>query len=220
MKKLVIFGATSMAHQSYAYFTNDSLYEIAAFTVNEKYIVDKELFGLKVLPYERIEQTHPPEDYAIFVAIGYKRVNKARAEVYTECKKKGYKLATYVSSKVASWGYIDIGDNTFIYGNGNIQAFAKIGNNVIMGSANIGHNTIVGDHAFISGHAMIAGNAKIGNYSFIGANATISDGIEVAPDCVIGAGALILKDTERGGVYPGVNSPISLRKSHELKFFK
>jgi sugar O-acyltransferase (sialic acid O-acetyltransferase NeuD family) len=220
MKKLIIFGTSSLAHQSYVFFSQDSAYEIAGFTVNEKYIDNKELFGLKVFPYEQIEHTHPPDDYAMFLAIGYKRVNKARAEVYTECKSKGYDLVSYVSSKIACWGHIEIGDNTFIYGGGNIQPFAKIGNDVISATAHIGHNAVIGDHVFIAGHAMIAGNTRIGNYSFIGANATISDGITIAPECVIGAGAVILKDTEKAGVYPGVASQIAHKKSHELKSFQ
>jgi len=219
MKKLVIFGANSMAKQIYAFLSYGSPYEITAFTVNEKYIKEKTLFGLDVVPFERIEEMLPPDRFAMFVAIGYKKVNKARAEVYNKCKSKGYELISHISPSTGYWGHVEIGDNTIIVG-GTIKPFAKIGNDCIIGTALIGHDSIIGDHCFFASHVMISGNVKIGDYCFIGANATISDGVTIASDCVIGAGAVILKDTERGGVYPGQNSQIASKMSHELKYFK
>lgn len=66
---------------------------------------------------------------------------------------------------------------------------------------------------------MISGNVQIGESCFIGVNATFRDGIVVAPECVIGAGALIMKNTEHGGVYaPRGTEPIG-RKSWDLRNF-
>ncbi len=220
MKKVVIFGATSLARQVYVYLTENSTYKIAAFTVTKEYLVEEKFMGLEVVPFERIEKTHPPEKLSMFVAIGYKRVNRGRAEIYYNCLNKGYALISYVSSKTAHWGHTEIGDNTFIYGNGAIHPFVKIGNDVIIGSATIGHDSIIDDHCYISSHAMISGNVRIGRYCFIGANATIKDGVTIAPECVIGAGAIILKDTKGGGVYPGQNAEMADITNSELKSFQ
>ena len=220
MKQIVIFGTTSFAQQAYAYLSHDSMYKIAAFTVHEKYLHEKKMFGLEVVPFEIIEETHPPDQFEMYVAIGFKKVNQARAEIYTQCKKKGYNFISYFSSKAACWGHVEIGDNTFIRGNAVIEPFVKIGNNVVIGSSQVGHNSIIGDHCWISGQALIAGNVKVGDYSFVGANSTIRDGVVIAPECVIGAGALILKDTEKGGVYPGQETKIGPIPSSELKYFK
>ncbi len=154
MKKVVIFGAGGFARLAYVYLTKDSPYEVAAFAVHRKYLKEEKLLGLEVLPFERIEESYPPERFAMFVAIGYERVNKARAAVYDSCKGKGYELISHISSKTALWDEIEIGDNCFIFENNSIQPFVKIGNDVVIGPGNcIGHDSSLGDHCFVAGHA-------------------------------------------------------------------
>lgn len=220
MKKVVIFGTTTLARLAYVFLSEDSPYQIAAFTVNEEYLKEKKFEGLDVVPFERIEEFYPSEQFAMFVAVGYKRVNKARSEIYNQCKNKGYELISYISSKATHWGHTEIGDNCFILANSIIQPFSKIGNDVILWNASVEHDSIIGDHCYIAPHAVIAGNVKIGDYSFIGLNATIKNRVTIAPECVIGAGAIILKDTQKGGVYPGQNAEIAHKSSSELNSFK
>ncbi|HYL72992.1 MAG TPA: acetyltransferase [Bryobacteraceae bacterium] len=221
MKKVVLFGTGDFARVACVYLRMDSPYEVAAFTANENRIVERRLLDLDVVPFETIEQTHPPDQFAMFVAIGFKRVNKARAEIYGQCKAKGYELITYINSKAVQWGEITVGDNCFIFENNVLQPFVRIGNDVIIWSGNhIGHDSAIGDHCFIASHAVISGNVKIGSHCFIGVNATFRDGISVAPECVIGAGAVILKDTKPGEVYAAEATPASVVPSSRLKSFQ
>ena len=221
MKRVVIFGTGDFARVAFVYLSKDSVYEVAAFTVDEEYITEGKIHGLDVVPFEGIVNTHPPERFAMFVAIGFRRVNKARAEVYDRCREKGYELISYISSKALQWGEIEVGDNCFIFENNVIQPFVKIGNDVIMWSGNhIGHHSSIGDHCFIASHAVISGRVKIGPYCFIGVNATLSDGITVASECVIGAGAIILKDTKAQEVYAAKNTEPADIISPGLKSFK
>lgn len=134
MEKIVIFGTEELAQVAHFYLTHDSPYEVVAFTVNRDYIKEKELFGLPVVPFEEIEESYPPDEFKMFVAIGYSKVNKARAEKYYEAKSKGYELISYVNSKSVLWGDTEIGDNCFIFENQTIQPFVKIGNDVIIWS--------------------------------------------------------------------------------------
>jgi sugar O-acyltransferase (sialic acid O-acetyltransferase NeuD family) len=194
---------------------------VVAFTVNEAYINNKSYRGLDVVPFEQIEDIYPPNQYAMFVAIGYKRVNKARAEIYYQCKEKGYELITYINSKATHWGEIDVGENSFIFEDNVIQPFVKIGNNVILWSGNhVGHDSTIEDHCFIASHAVISGNVTIGSYCFVGVNATFRDAVKVAPECVIGAGALILKDTKPQEVYAGQHTQPKSFLSPDLISFK
>ena len=218
--KVVIFGLGDFARIASVYLSKDSPHEVVGFTANERYIDKPELLGKKVVPFERIEEYFPPDEYSMLVAIGFKRVNKARAEVYTLCKNKGYELISYINSKVTHWGEIEVGDNCFIFENNVIQPFVNIGNDVIIWSGNhIGHDARIGDHCFIASHAVISGNVKIGPYCFVGVNSTFRDGITVAPECVIGAGAIIMKDTVEKGVYKGRATEAGPNKSTELKGF-
>lgn len=218
MKNVVIFSTGEMAEIAHFYFTHDSPYEVAAFTENENFIKEKELFGLPVIPFEEIEKSYPPDKFNMFVALSYRNLNRIRAERYAEAKRKGYELVSYVCTKSAYWGDTEIGDNCFIFENQTIQPFVKIGNNVIMWSGNhIGHHSVIGDHCFISSHVVISGHVRIGEYSFLGVNSTIRDGITIARECVIGAGTLILKDTVEKGVYKGKATELYLDDSSKLR---
>ena len=218
MEKVIIFGTGSFAKVAHFYLTNDSPYEVVAFTANKNFIQEKELLGLPVIPFEEIEKSYPPDNVKMLIAIGYRNVNKLRAEKYNEAKSKGYELITYVNSKATHWGDTEIGDNCFILENQTIQPFVKIGNDVIIWSGDfIGHNSVIGDHCFICPHVVIAGYVKIEPYCFLGVNATIRDGITIARECVIGAGAVILKDTKEKGVYVGKAAELYINDSSKLR---
>ncbi len=221
MKKMIIFGAGSLAILAYIHFTNEGLYEVCAFTVNEKYLDQKKIFELDVVPYEDIEKTHPPDLYSMFVAIGYRKGNKAKAKVYNDAKAKGYELVSCISAKYNQLVHVKVGDNCLIMPNAIIQPFAEIGNDVVIWSGSfIGHHSRIGDHCFIAPEAAIAGEVEIGQYCFVGINATIKNGLTIAPECVIGAGAVILKDTERGKVYPGQQATVLPVPIDELRDFR
>ena len=221
MKKMVIFGTGSLACLAYIHFSNDNQYEVVAFTVNEKYLDNKKVFDLEVVPFEHIEQTHPPKSFSMFVAIGYKKANKARTHIYNDCKTKGYNLVNCLNMKADQTKYIKFGDNCLFMSNVIIQPFAELGNDIIIWDGSyVGYNSHIGDHTYIAASAVIAGNVNIGEYCFVGANATIKDGLTIAPECVIGAGAVILRDTERGRVYRGQSAEILPYSSSELNYFK
>ena len=88
----------------------------------------------------------------MFIAIGYKNMNKIREKFYNEAKSKGYTLLNYLSSK-ANIFTDKIGDNCFICEDNTIQPYVKIGKNVILWSGNhIGHHSVIEDHIWICSH--------------------------------------------------------------------
>jgi sugar O-acyltransferase (sialic acid O-acetyltransferase NeuD family) len=220
-KPVVIFGVGDYARVAAHYLTVDSPHDVAAFTVNERYLPEPALLqGRPVVAFESLDERYPPECYAMLVAIGFSRVNRARAEVFEACKARGYELISYINSRVSHWGETSIGENTFIFENNVIQPFVSIGDDVVLWSGNhIGHDSTIGDHVFIASHAVISGNCKIGPYCFVGVNATFRDGVTVAPSCVIGAAAVIMRDTAEGEVYAPRRTPLLPKKSWDLEGF-
>jgi sugar O-acyltransferase (sialic acid O-acetyltransferase NeuD family) len=215
-RPVVIFGTGDFARTAEVYLREDSDFDVVAFTADGELELEQ-LAGLPVIPFERLGDVHPPSEYAMFVAIGFRRINKARAEVYERCKDRGYELITYVNSRATHWGELDLGDNCFVFEENVIQPNVRIGDDVILWSGNhIGHDAEIGDHCFIASHAVISGNVRIGPYCFVGVNATFRDGVTVAPECVIGAGALIMRDTERGGVYSVRGTEPAAKRSWDL----
>lgn len=217
MKKVVIFGNSNFAEVAHFYLSNDSPYEVVAFTVNQKNIVQDKFHELPVVPFEDIENLYPPDSFSMFIAIAYSQINKVRSKFYEEAKSKGYELISYVNSKVTQWGELEIGDNCFIFENVVLQPFVKIGNDVIIWSGDhIGHHSTINDHCFITSHVVISGNVNIGSYSFLGVNSTIRDGISIGSQCVIGAGAVILKNTKDKEVYTTESTKLLSTRSDEL----
>lgn len=207
-EKLVIVGDSPIAEVAYEYFTHDSPFEVVAFTVDGEYLTEEELFGLPVVPFETVQEQYPPRDYRMFVAVGYTRLNRLRADFYRRAKQKGYTLASYVSSQAFVWHNVEMGDNCFIFEHNVLQPFVKIGNNVTLWSGNhIGHHSVIGDHCFIASHVVISGFVEVDDYCFMGVNATVANNLTVGRDDLVGAGAVILKDTDADRIYGASMTP-------------
>lgn len=204
MKKLVIFGAGDIAELAHFYFTTDTRYEVAAFTVDAAFLTAGSFCGLPVVPFEELVRRYPADQYALFIALSYSRLNAVRKEKYLAAKTLGYTLPSYVSSRATVLNQGSIGDNCFILEDNTIQPFVRVGNNVTLWSGNhIGHHSRIGDHCFIASHVVVSGGVEIGEQCFIGVNATLRDHIKVGARCVVGAGGLLLADAEPEGVYMG-----------------
>jgi sugar O-acyltransferase (sialic acid O-acetyltransferase NeuD family) len=220
VKPVVLFGTGDFARVAHVYLRDDSPYEIAAFTVHGEYADADSFAGLPLVPFEELDQRHPPDAYDMLVAVGFSKVNRARAAIYDECKARGYELISYVNSRAMVSAETRIGDNCFVFEANVVQPFVSIGDDVVLWSGNhIGHDVTIGDHCFIASHVVVSGNVKIGERCFVGVNATFRDGITVAPDCVIGAGAAIMKDTIPGGVYAAARTDPRDVRSWDLERF-
>ena len=140
----------------------------------------------------------------MFVALGYQRLNRLRAERYQQAKDKGYRLINCVSPYATVWPGTVIGENCLIASHSYVSAYAKIGDNVILGVASVvGYYSVVQDHCFLGMRVALSGLVTVKPYCFLGTGAIIRDKITIAQECVVGAGALILEDTEERGVYMG-----------------
>ncbi|OAJ96177.1 acetyltransferase [Vibrio bivalvicida] len=200
-KKLVIFGLSEIAELAYFYFQNDSQYEVVAFTLDSEFKSVETKCGLPVVNFEDVDKLYPADKYEIFIALSYTKVNSLRKEKYLEAKSKGYRLASYISSKCTDFSS-SIGDNCFILEDNTIQPFVTIGNNVTLWSGNhIGHHSEIASHSFISSHVVISGGVKVEEQCFIGVNATLRDHIIIGKKSVVGAGSTILSDVDPQGVY-------------------
>jgi len=218
MSKVVIFGAGDIAKLAHYYFTHDSHHEVVAFTVDKEFRRDNIYLGLPLLDFDETIECYPPDEYKMFIALSYNKMNKARAEKYYKAKDLGYEVVSYVSSKCTLLTDNPIGENCFILEDNTIQPFVKIGNNVTLWSGNhIGHDSIIEDHCFITSHVVISGHVHVQQYSFIGVNATLRNSITIAPETLIGAGAVINKNTVEKGVYIPRRAELIRKKSNEIE---
>jgi sugar O-acyltransferase (sialic acid O-acetyltransferase NeuD family) len=219
MAKLVIFGTGDIAQIAKYYFEIDSEHEVIAFTVDKDHITADEFEGKPVVAFEDLTKLYPPDNYQMFIATSYAKLNKTREEKYNQAKEKGYKLVSYISSKCSYMSQYECGDNCFIFEDNTIQPFVKIENNVTLWSGNhIGHHSVIEDHNFISSHVVISGHCTIKSNCFLGVNATLHNNITIAKETLVAAGAIISKSTKNNEVWLPAKSIKLDKLSNELNF--
>jgi len=218
-KKLIIVGDSAFAEIAHEYFNEDSDYQVVAFSVEKDYLKRDEFKGLPVVAFENIESYFDPEIYYVYVATVYNQLNRLRTRLVGDAKNKGYKLASYVSSRAFVWRNVKVGEHCFIFEDNTVQPFVEIGNNVVLWSGNhIGHHSTIQDNCFLASHVVVSGFCEIGQNSFIGVNATLANNVNVGKDNWIGPCTTIMKHTENGALYK-TDQPAASKIS-AVRFFK
>lgn len=218
-KKLVIIGDSAFAEIAHEYFDADSEFQVVGFSVEHAFLKRKEMRGLPIIPFEELELTYDPATHYVYVATVYTQLNRLRSRLAAAAKQKGYRLASYVSSRAFVWRNVEVGEHCFIFEDNTVQPFVKIGNNVVLWSGNhIGHHSVIRDNCFISSHVVISGFCEIGENSFLGVNSTVANNITISRDNWIGPNIAIMKNTEAGALYK-TEQPESSKIS-ALRLFK
>jgi sugar O-acyltransferase (sialic acid O-acetyltransferase NeuD family) len=200
--KLIIVGTGENGENLYDYITNDSRYQLVAFSAEREFIKKKELLGFPVVPFESLEEYYDPGQYKVIVAISHVRLNRTRTRIYRECKRKGFAVGSYVNPTSIIFKKVEVGENCIIFEGVIIQRNVKLGNNLIIWpGCDIGQGSRIGDNCYISPHVALHGD--IGENCFLGTNCCIVNNIKIAKDCIIGAGSVVLRDTEPGKIYVG-----------------
>jgi sugar O-acyltransferase (sialic acid O-acetyltransferase NeuD family) len=204
-RKLIIVGDSAFAEVAYEYFTHDSRYEVVGFCVERAYLARDTLFGLPVVAFEDVIDHFDPATHDFYAALVYTRMNRLRTRLYREAKAKGYRPASYVSSRAFVWHNVELGEHCFVFEDNTLQPFVRIGDNVVLWSGNhIGHHSTVGDNCFIASHVVVSGFCNIGANCFIGVNATFANNLDVGDDCLVGAGALVARNLPEDTLVKGV----------------
>lgn len=218
-RKLVIVGDSAFAEVAYEYFTCDSNYEVVAFSVESEYLKRQDLFGRPVVPFECLEKEFDPSKHEVYVATVYTQMNRLRTRLTLEAKRKGFGLASYISSRAFVWRNVTLGEHCFIFEDNTLQPFVRLGNNVVLWSGNhIGHHSTIKDNCFISSHVVISGFVEVGENCFLGVNSTVVNNVKIARDCWLGPNTTILKDIPAGTfLKPNLSQP---GKVSTLDYFK
>lgn len=220
-KRLVIIGAGEFAKIAYEYFTYDSSFEVVAFAVEKEFCDSSEINGIPLISIEDLYQQYSSNDCFVYVAITYTKLNQVRERIYLTLKGKGYKFATYISSRAFVWHNAVVGENTFIFENNTIQPFCKIGNNVVLWSGNhIGHRTLINDHCYLSSHIVVSGFCEIGERCFIGVNSSFADSVKIADDIFVSMGSGITRSFESSNIILKGYPALELKKLSAKKFMK
>jgi acetyltransferase-like isoleucine patch superfamily enzyme len=154
-KPIIIFGTGDLAQVAHFYLTHDSDYTVEAFTVDRDYLSVSTFCDLPVVPFEELENLYPPQDFEIFIAVSYAKVNVVRASKY--------------ESANTIQPFVKIGNNVTLWSGNHIGHHSTIGDNcfitshvVVSGGVNIGKNCFIGVNATLRDHINIADKCVIG----------------------------------------------------------
>ena len=181
-------------------FSRDSEYEVIAFTVDKKHLRTDYFLNKKVVDFDNIESLYPPSEYIMFIAIGPSKMNINREAKYYEAKKKGYKLASYISP----YAICDspIGENTVVADYAIIHPYVKIGNNNgFWEQCFIANDTVIGNNCWFSPKSTVSTFAEVEDNSILGTGSIIKTSIKIAKKTLVGAASYISANTKENGVY-------------------
>lgn len=207
MQKIVIFGLGMIAEVAFAHILRDRAYEVCAFACDANWLDEAGRtklgsLGLPVVPFDTVQESFPPGDYAMFVAIGYHDLNALRATKCAEAVRMGYRLVSYVSSRADLGEWCGVGSNCLLLDGVGLQPGSRVGDNVfVWNNSLIGHHSVVGDHCWIAAGSTIGGKARLGERCFVGLGATIGGDLDVAAECFVGAGALVTRSAAARSVF-------------------
>jgi sugar O-acyltransferase (sialic acid O-acetyltransferase NeuD family) len=195
--RLIVVGDSLFAEIAYEYFTHDSEYEVVGFAVEDAFRTKDSFHGLPVHSFDTLEEHVAVGEHSVFAALTYTKLNRARQRLAGEAKRKGFALASYVSSRAFVWRNVELGEHNFIFEDNTIQPFVRLGDDNVLWSGNhIGHHSTLGSHLFIASHVVVSGNVTIGDNTFVGVNATIVNDISIGRDNWIGPHVTVMKATQ------------------------
>jgi sugar O-acyltransferase (sialic acid O-acetyltransferase NeuD family) len=207
MADLVIFGAGEGARLAGLYFHEEGRHRVVGYTVDDGKGPDRFL-DRQVVDFVELEHRFPPGDVLVFVALGFRKMNRLRRSKFEALLAKGYDFATYVHPSNIVPPETTIGRNCFILANQCIDRGVSIGDNVTVWSGcHIGDRSRIADHAWLSSHVCLNGDVTVGEQCFLASNCCISPGVHLMPRSFIGANSLITQNTEEGAVHVVPTTP-------------
>ena len=135
---------------------------------------------------ESVINSHPPGEFGIVLAIGYKRL-EARWIAFQRVKAAGYSIPALIHPRayVADSAHVSVG--CMVMAGAIIDVRTSIDEAaVIWPGACINHDCNVGPNSFVSPNATLCGHVHLGANCFVGAGAAIVDHCSVQAGTRIG----------------------------------
>ncbi len=202
MKHLIV-GNNVFASMLYDYLSSEDENVIEAFTVEASFINEELHDGLKVVPFETIENVYNPRDYSLYLGVGYSEMNDVKEHLFNIYHDKGYKFETYAHPSAILPSDMDMGEGNIFFEGVIIQRGCSIGKgNVFFARTLIGHDCSIGDFNSFS-FASVAGNVTIKDKCFMGMGSVIGEELIIDDRVFVGANAFVNESLLSGRVVLG-----------------
>lgn len=211
MEKIIIAGTNEFSEYVYYTVSKEHIVEVVAFTTLKETIQEDSFCNLPIYPLEELFQKFNGKEFQVLITVGYTKMNKRRENTYNICKKIGYKICTYISTR-AVCDSESVGEGCLIMPLAYVPPLTTLGLcNVINTATVLGHTSKVGDFNWFAGNVVTGGNVIIDNRCFLGMYSLVKNGIHVASETMIGAYSYLSEDSVENRFYSG-NPAVNTKK--------
>jgi sugar O-acyltransferase (sialic acid O-acetyltransferase NeuD family) len=139
---------------------------------------------------------------AVSVAIGD---NDVRRQWLRKAKVLGYQVPALISPHAVVSKSATVEEGVYLHPFCHVWTRARIGFGCILSPhATVAHHTELGEGCFVSTGANVGASIRVGEAAFFGIGSVTSTDVQnVAEHSLIGAGAVLIRDTQKHGVYVG-----------------
>ena len=135
--------------------------------------------------FDEVQQSHPPGEYAIALAVGYTNL-EARWQAWQKIRAAGYAVPALVHPRAYVAGSARVDAGAMLMAGALVDVRARIGEiAVVWPGACVSHDSAIGNNCFVSPNATICGYVELGEHSFVGAGAAVVD------HCTVPAGTRV-----------------------------
>lgn len=195
--KVAVAGSGTSAEVLLAHLAEDDRFEatlVVADTPAESG-TSCEFYGLPVVSPEQFVHQGGLQTVGVFMAVGYRDLNRNREKFYRRLLAKGINFLSYVHpSAVVSRSAI-LGRGSIVLAGSVVEPLSRVGeNSVIWTNCTIAHHATVGDHCWIAAGTIISGHAEICHNSFVGVGCTVTNRVTIREFSILGAGVKATQD--------------------------
>jgi UDP-perosamine 4-acetyltransferase len=143
-----------------------------------------------------------PETVPVLVSLGD---NGLRLRWLRRARLLGHPTPALVSPSAEVSARAAIGEACYVHAFSLVWTGASIGFGTILDPrSTVLHDTALGQGCFVGSGAVIGGAVDVGERAFFGLGSVVSTTVSrIGAGTMVGAGAVVIRDTEPGGVYVG-----------------
>jgi len=210
MKKVVLFGITSLGKRLKTIMERDSDMFVESFCLSTEYFQKGKTFcGRPVVCLDDLPALYGKENFKVYMTVRYGNLNQNRTKAFELCEERGYDIANYIHPSSKNYSS-KMGRGNIVFPNVYIADFSEIGNgNVIWYESFISSDSKIGNFNWLV-HIRLAGHTTIGNNCFMGNSSGSNNSISIGNYNLISAGVIVAKNTEE-------NTVVLPSKNKELK---
>jgi sugar O-acyltransferase (sialic acid O-acetyltransferase NeuD family) len=202
---IVGLGAGTHAKSVVEAIRSSGRFEVAAIVDDDPAKAGAELFGVRVVSPEGLEQLRANGVTHAFAGVGGIDDSSGRRGIFERLVTAGFELPAIIHASAVVSPWATLGRGVQVFAAAVVNAGAVIGDGAIVNTGGIvEHDCRVGAHAHVAPGVCLAGLATVGEGAHVGIGAVVIEGVRIGPRALVGAGAVVIRDVPEGARVAGV----------------